>query len=138
MFCYEHTVSGKMDFGEVWLRYADVSRWPEWDLDMESVTLDGSFASGTPGTMFMKGMPPLPFKLDEVEVGISFVSSTVLGDAVVQFGHFIIDEGNGEYTLKHTVTITGGDEAQVQGMGRGITASIPANMENLYRLAKVG
>jgi hypothetical protein len=136
MFQYESTVKGKMDIGKVWALYSDVSRWSEWDSDMQNVVLDGAFAVGTTGTMFMKEMPPLPFRLDEVEKEKAFVNTSTLGDVAVRFGHFITSTESGEYTITHTVTITGSNEAQLQGIGHGIVAGIPAGMENLYRLSR--
>ena len=137
MFQYENAISGKMDIEKVWTLYSDVSRWSEWDSDMQSVTLDGDFVAGAKGTMFMKEMPPLPFTLGEVEKGQTFVSSSRLGEITVQFGHFISRGKNDEYTIKHTVTITGQNDAQLQGIGQGIVAHIPASMEKLFQLVEI-
>lgn len=137
MFQYENTVKGKMDIEKVWNLYSDVSRWSEWDSDMQKVVLEGEFVAGTKGTMFMKEMPPLPFALDDVQNGKAFVNTSVLGEITVTFGHFISMTESGEHVLKHTVTITGTNEAQLQGMGQGIVANIPANMTKLYQLARI-
>ena len=137
MFQYENTIKGKMDIEKVWALYSDVTRWSEWDSDMQSVALEGDFVAGAKGTMFMKEMPPLPFTLDEVEKYKAFVNSSTLGEITVQFGHFISRDENGEYTLKHTVTISGQNEAQLQGLGQGIVANIPLNMEKLFQLTKI-
>ena len=126
-----------MDIEKVWDLYSNVNRWPEWDSDMQNVILEGEFVTGTKGTMFMKEMTPLPFVLDDVQRGKVFTNSSMLGDITVQFGHFISEEGAGEYTLKHTVTITGSNEVQLQGIGQGIVANIPANMTRLSQLAKI-
>jgi hypothetical protein len=135
MFQYENTVRGKMDVEKVWDLYSTVDRWPEWDTDMQKVALEGDFVTGTNGVMFMKEMPPLPFMLDDVQKGKIFVNTSVLGEITATFGHYISAE-SGECTLKHTVTITGANEAQLQAMGQGITANIPANMAKLCQLAK--
>jgi len=137
MFQYENTAKGKVSIGKLWELYSDVRQWPKWDSDMQNVTLEGDFIAGTKGTMFMKEMPPLPFVLDEVKNGEAFVNSSTLGEITVAFGHFITNDGNDEYTLKHTVTITGPNEAQLQGMGQKIVSSIPANMKNLFNLAAI-
>ncbi|MCL2145625.1 MAG: hypothetical protein FWH45_00345 [Methanomassiliicoccaceae archaeon] len=126
-----------MNIEKVWELYANVNKWSEWDSDMQNVVLEGKFVTGTKGTMYIKEMPPLPFVLDEVQNGKVFINSSVLGEIVVQFGHFISEDGNGECTLKHTVTITGPNEAQLQGMGQGIVLNIPGNMERLSQLARM-
>lgn len=138
MFKYENIIRGKMKIEKVWDLYSNVNQWPKWDTEMQSVDLEGKFVPGTKGTMFMKGMPPMPFTLDEVEKGKKFVNSSTFGNITVQFGHFITDEGNNEYTLKHTVVITGPNDEQLQGMGQGIVSNIPDSMEKLFQLSKMG
>jgi hypothetical protein len=137
MFQYENIVKGKMDIGKVWDLYSDVSRWSEWDSDMQKVVLEGKFVAGTIGTMFMKEMPPLPFRLDDVQKDKVFVNTSSLGEITVTFGHYISAEESGECALRHTVTITGENEVQLQGMGQGIVANIPASMTRLYQLAMI-
>ena len=137
MFQFENTIRGKINIEKTWILYSDVNRWPEWDLDMQKVVLEGEFADGVKGTMFMKEMPPFPFILDKVEKGKAFINSSIFGEITVTFGHFISEEKNGEYTLKHTVTIVGPNEAQLQRMGQGIVSNIPANMERLFQLVRM-
>jgi hypothetical protein len=137
MFQYENTIKGKMDIEKVWDLYSKVNRWSEWDLDMQEVVLAGEFAAGTKGTIFMKGMPPLPFVLDKVEKGKVFVNTSLLGEITVTFGHYLAAADNGECILKHTVTITGAHEAKLQEMGQGIIANIPVHMLKLEQLTRV-
>lgn len=137
MFKYENIVRGKMKTDKLWDLYSNVNQWPEWDTEMQSVDLKGEFIPGTVGIMHIKNMPPLPFTLDEIEKEVKFTNSSKLGDITVQFGHFIIDEGNNEYTLKHTVLITGPNDEQLQGIGQGIVSNIPKSMEKLFQLSKV-
>jgi len=137
MFQFENTIRGRMNIEKVWRLYSDVSQWSEWDSDMQKVTLEGEFVTGTSGTMFMKGMPPLPFTLNEVEKNKVFVNSSVLGEITVTFGHYIFEEGDEEYALKHTVTAMGPNEMQLQGIGQGIVANIPFNMERLFHLVRI-
>lgn len=44
----------------IWALYEDVSTWPQWDEQAESVTRDGPFAAGSSGTMTFAGQDPLP------------------------------------------------------------------------------
>lgn len=136
MFYYENEVAGKMDLNMLWGFYSDVNKWPEWDAGMEKVELSGVFEKGTKGVMYMIGMPPLPFTLEEVETEKKFVNSSGMGEIVVQFGHFISKDSKDTYTVKHTVTITGPDDEQIQAMGSGIVAGIPASMKKLHGLVR--
>lgn len=136
MFKYENVVKGKMDIEKLWELYSNVDNWAEWDKSVQKVELKNSFATGTKGTLFMNNVPPLPFVLNEVVKNEKFIDTAVLGDIIVQFGHYIIEEINSEYTLKHTVTITGGNDNQIKGIGQGIVVDIPESMENLYQLSR--
>lgn len=136
MFQYENIVKGKINVEKVWELYSNVNRWSEWDSDMQTVELEGEFVVGANGTMFMKGMPPLPFTLSEVQKDKAFVNSSKLGDITVTFGHFISEDKNGEAILKHTVIIDGEDEAKLQGIGQGIVANISDHMGKLLELVR--
>lgn len=136
MFSYENSIRGGVNITKLWGLYSDVNYWHEWDLDIQKVKLEGEFATGTKGTLFINDLPPLPFTLDEVEQNNKFVVKSVIGEISVQFGHFIIDEGNSEYTIKHTVTITGASEEQLKGMGQSIVANISDSMKKLLQLSK--
>ncbi len=136
MFNYENTITGKMNIEELWDLYSNVNRWHEWDTEMQKIELEGEFTTGTKGTMFMNGMPPLPFILDEVEKNKKFIDTSTLGNITVQFGHFIINEGNDVYTLKHTVTLTGASDEELEGIGKGIVSDLPESMEKLYQLSR--
>ena len=37
MFKYENMVSGNIDIKKLWELYSNVSRWKEWDNDVENV-----------------------------------------------------------------------------------------------------
>ena len=61
MFKYENMVSGNIDIKKLWELYSNVSRWKEWDNDVENVVLHGNFATGSNGIMSMKNGQSLPF-----------------------------------------------------------------------------
>ena len=63
----------------VWAAYCDVANWPRWDSGIASYQPDGSFTTGTSGTLQAVGGPDLPFTLVLVEEGQSFTDRTPLG-----------------------------------------------------------
>ena len=136
MFSYENEIKGKINIEKLWDLYSNVNLWHEWDGDIQNAKLDGEFTTGTKGTIFSNGFPPLAFILDEVERRHKFVNTSTLGDISVVFAHLVTDEGNGEYTIKHSVTITGPNDEQLQGMGKRIVANIPESMNKLLQLSK--
>lgn len=136
MFSYENEIKGKINIEKLWDLYSNVNLWHEWDGDIQNAELDGEFITGTKGIIFSNAFPPLAFILDEVERYHKFVNASTLGDISVVFAHLVTDEGNGEYTIKHSVTIKGPNDEQLQGIGRGIVANIPESMNKLLQLSK--
>ena len=129
MFKYEKTVSGNIDNKKLWELYSDVSRWKEWDIDVENVVLNGTFSSGSTGIMLMKNGQSLPFVIDSVTTEKEFTTSSCLGEITVSFIHVITAT-----TITHTVTIVGGADAQMEGMGKGITANLPDTLNKLLSM----
>lgn len=131
MYQFEHMVKGDIDLKKAWIFYSDVSQWNKWDSDIENVILQGEFTEGSIGVMNMKNGQSLPFVLDSVISESEFVTSSHLGPVTVSFGHIITAK-----TMLHTVTMIGGEEKQLEEMGKGLTAHIPANMETLLSLSQ--
>ncbi len=136
MFTYQHSVTGPLHLEKVWQFYEDVSLWCEWDVEIETVTLNGNFAPHTTGAMRLKNGQQLPFVLDEVTPQKSFSTRSQMGPLVITFGHVVDCLGDGLYTITHTVAITGGDPQQMEGMGKAITAAIPQSMQRLLSLSR--
>ena len=131
MFQYEITVTGNIDSKKLWEFYSDVSRWREWDDDVENVTLDGDFIPGSQGVMTMKNGQALPFVIESVDIEKEFTTVSNLGEIKVSFIHIMTDT-----LMTHTVTISGGPEEQMDGMGKGITANLPGTMDKLFSMVK--
>lgn len=131
MFKYEKTVSGNIDSKKLWELYSDVSRWKEWDTEVENVLLNGEFVQGSNGVMGMKNGQSLPFVIDSVDTEKEFTTISCLGAITVSFFHTIT-----ETSITHIVTIDGGVEAQMDGMGKGITASLPSTMDRLLSMVQ--
>lgn len=72
----------------------------------------------------------LPIELTECTDKKSFTTKSQLGPVTVTFGHLLQEDENG-VTITHTVTIEGGEENQMKGMGKGITADIPNCLQRL-------
>ncbi|MDE7425123.1 MAG: hypothetical protein K2N51_15795 [Lachnospiraceae bacterium] len=130
MFTYEKSMTGKGDIQKIWNLYSDVSNWNVWDKSIKSVKLSGNFCVGTNGLMEMADGQTLPFVLTECIDKKSFTTKSEIGSLIITFGHLLKEDENG-VTITHTVTIDGGDENQMKGMGRGITAGIPDCLQQL-------
>lgn len=131
MFKYEKTISGNIDSKKLWELYSNVSRWKEWDTDVANVVLNGEFVHGSSGVMEMKNGQSLPFVIASVDTEKEFTTNSCLGTITVSFIHIIT-----ETSITHTVTIEGGVDAQMDGMGKGITANLPATIDRLLSMVQ--
>ncbi len=131
MFNFEHSINGDIDLEKAWALYSNVSRWTEWDKELESVTIEEQFVKGSVGIMNMKNGQSLPFVLDSVVPMVEFSTVSNLGAIVVTFKHILTSK-----TIKHTVNIVGDDDKQVEGLGQAITMHIAENMNTLLCLSR--
>lgn len=133
MFTYKKSITGKGDIKKIWDMYSNVDNWRLWDGGVKSVQLSGNFCVGTNGLMEMVDGSTLPFTIIECIKERSFTTESKLDSIVVTFGH-LLEKENGEIMITHTVTIEGGEENQMKGMGRGITAGIPYCLQQLLSI----
>lgn len=71
----------------IWALLSDVTSWRRWNAGIETVALEGPFATGTWFTMKPPGQEPMRSRLLEVRPGEGFVDETQLGELVVRVGH---------------------------------------------------
>jgi hypothetical protein len=103
-FEYTHPTTARPD--AIWLLWSDVAAWPQWDTDLEVVTLDGPFVTGARGTLKPKGMDVFPFVLTRAELDRGYSDETPLDGATLRFDHDLEPTGAG--TLIHQrVTVEG-------------------------------
>lgn len=136
MWSCEHTESTAASPAQVWRHYADPGRWPEWDNDLEWVTVSGPMASGTTGVLKPAGGPRARFVFTEVTEGVGFTDVSRLPLARMAFAHEIEPAGTGS-RLTHRITITG-PLAPLFGrvIGRKAAAGLPGSMRALAALAE--
>ncbi|MFS8102061.1 SRPBCC family protein [Lentzea alba] len=131
-FRYEHSVEGTGSVEVVWELWSDVSRWPEWDPSLESVTFAGPFSVGSRGTLVIKGQGPISFVLTEIEERTSFVDETSVPGALIRFGHLVEELPEGRLRVSYDVVITG---PAAEALGPVVTADLPRALELLVKLA---
>jgi uncharacterized membrane protein len=129
-FEYEHSVETSARAEAVWALWTEVERRSEWDLSVQKLTLDGPFAVGSAGVMYIEGLPPLGYTLTEVEAGVAFTDETAIPGGVVRFAHRLEQVGD-RLRVTYHVEVDGPAE-----MGPGIVEDVPEAMEALVRLAE--
>ena len=90
----------------VWTLWSNPHRWPDWDPDVADVEFAGEFVEGATGTLAPVKGPKSRWRLDTVEPGRRFVTTTRLPGSTVAFDHAIDDVG-GARVITHRITMTG-------------------------------
>ena len=85
MFEAAHTDRTSAAPAAVWALWADASRWPEWNEQLESGELHGELAVGTEATVKFKRGGKMVFRVIEVEPERLFVDEAKLPGC--RFGH---------------------------------------------------
>jgi hypothetical protein len=85
MFEAVHTERSSASPAAVWALWADASRWPEWNEQLESGELDGELAPGTGATVKFKRGGKMRFTVVAVEPERLFIDEAKLPGC--RFGH---------------------------------------------------
>ena len=138
MFYKDCSVVGKVSLEKVWSFYEDVSKWSEWDKNLDKVELQGEFQNGSTGLMFLAipNTPPVIFTLENVIKNERFLSISSLGSVTIKIDHLIAQNTDEEVTITHIVIVEGDNENMVQGIGANLTSNLKECMENILLLSK--
>ena len=136
MWTFEYNHPTTAPANAIWCLWSDVSSWPQWDVDLETVTLDGAFVAGARGTLKPKGMDVFPFVLTRAEPGRGYSDETPLDGAVLRFDHDL--EPNGAGTLiRQRVTVDGpAANEYFEPLAANIILDIPAALARLAQKAE--
>jgi hypothetical protein len=128
--------SNKIRAEDVWELWSDVRTWNTWDEGIEACVLEGSFTSGTKGTLTPKDAPALPFLMIDVNPLESFTDETELPGAKLTFHHFLEHTSEG-LKVTHQVTIDGPAwENYASSFGKGLEHELPHTVAKLVQVAK--
>lgn len=120
-----------------WKLWSDPTTWPEWNPDVQSMTLNGPFAAGTTGTMKTK-QGTRAVQLTEVVPGKSFrLETTVIPLTRFAFECKVSAGPGGKTTISQSIMVGGPLGGVVGGMmGRQIADTFPALLQGLARKAE--
>ena len=121
----------------VWRIWSDAPTWPEWNPDVQSMTLNGPFAAGTTGTMKTK-QGTRQVQLSEVVPGRSFrLETTVIPLTRFAFECQVTAGPAGKTTISQGIRVGGPLGGLVGGMmGKQIADTFPALLRGLARKAE--
>ena len=89
MWTTEHCIETNVGVDAIWRAWADVSRWPEWNADIERVELSGPFATGGNIAMTPRGQDPVHLRVTDVIEGEQFVDEAEVAGTIVRTTHRI-------------------------------------------------
>jgi uncharacterized protein YndB with AHSA1/START domain len=123
----------------VWRVWSDTTTWPDWNPDVQAMTLNGPFAAGTTGTMKTK-QGTRQVQLAEVVPGRSFrLETTVIPLTRFAFECQVASGPAGKTTISQAISVGGPLGGVVGGMmGRQIADTFPALLQGLARKAETG
>jgi len=121
----------------VWKIWSDVTTWPEWNPDVQSMTINGPFAVGSTGTMKTK-QGTRQVELTEVVPGRSFrLETTVIPLTRFAFECQVVAGPDSKTTISQAIRV-GGPLGGLVGamMGAQIANTFPALLQGLARKAE--
>jgi uncharacterized protein YndB with AHSA1/START domain len=134
---FAHTIETSAPPEKIWGAWTDVEHWPQWDTELASAALDGSFALGATGSLKTKRGPVSRFTISELipRVSYSFTTRLPLCELKVR-RRLTRKEGGGAY-FTHEVSFVG-PLSFVFGnlLGRRYREALPTVMENLLKIAE--
>lgn len=134
---FDHTVETTAPPEKIWTAWIAVERWPEWDTELASATLDGSFALGAKGRLKPKRGPMSEFFISELTPGESYTFTTRLPLCELKVRrHLTPKDGAGAF-FTHEVSFDG-PLSFVFGnlLGRRYREALPVVIENLRRISE--
>ena len=106
MFEAVHSERSSATPAAVWALWADASRWPDWNEQLESGELDGELAVGTGATVKFKRGGKMRFTIVTVEPERLFVDEAKLPGCRFGHEHRVEPAGSG-CEITHRLYLTG-------------------------------
>ena len=137
MWSTEHSIETNAAPERIWLLWADVQGWPEWNADIEHVELDGPFAAGSRIVMTPSGQEPIELRIAEAAEPGLFVDEADIGDVIVRTTHGVQRVAGDRSQVSYRMEITG-PQADTLGpqIGPEISGDFPETLAALVERAE--
>ena len=133
---FAHTVETTAPPEKIWAAWTDVKRWPEWDTELASASLEGSFALGAKGKLKPKRGAASDFTIWELMPGESYAFTTRLPLCALKVRRHLTRKDGGAY-FTHEVSFVGPLSTVFANLlGRRYREALPVIMENLRNIAE--
>jgi Polyketide cyclase / dehydrase and lipid transport len=132
----ESSILIKTPASTIYALYADVAHWNTWDPDLQSSSIDGTFANGATGEVVPKGGPKSKVVFSHIVPNTSFHVACKLPLCTMRFEHELQPQSHGTEAT-HRVVFEG-LLAPLFGrlIGSGMRKTLPHAMESLKKAAE--
>jgi hypothetical protein len=125
MWTTEHTIETSATPEAIWRLWADVPGWPQWNADIEQITLEGPFAAGSRIVMTPRDGEPIELRLAEADEPELFIDEADMGEIVVRTTHRVerLDAQHARVTYRMEITGPAADTLGPQNRRRSALIS---------------
>ena len=136
---YGTSVLSTASADRVWAIWSDTSTWGEWNPNVSTMDLQGSFASGSTAVMNTRAGQHHKMRIVDVQPGRSFALETnVIPGTMFRF-NCRIEPADGKSRISQTVEIKGPLGPILRGMlGPGVSKEFGTLLANLAKKAEGG
>lgn len=124
---------------QLWPYYAEVNNWFKWEDDLQKISLEGAFETGTVGEMTLERQPPMTFTLTSVKPNEHFTDETTIpGVGTLYFHHELESQGT-KTLIRHSVefkSATNAENVEDSKFVAGIFSDVPESVLSLMEAAK--
>ena len=134
---FEHTVGTAAPPERIWKLWTDVERWPVWDTELASASLEKDFEPGARGTLKPRRGPASTLVVSDLKPGESYVFTTRLPLCELKVGRRLVCRDDGGTFFTHEVSFVGPLSFLFGSLlGRRYREFLPRVMDNLRRIAE--
>lgn len=132
---FSHTVKTTASADAIWAIWTDVSRWAEWDTELDSARLEGGFYLGATGQLTPKKGPKSNFVISQLADGDSYTFTTQLPFCKLHVVRFLCRHDSGT-SFTHEVSFEGLLSVVFEKLlGKRFQLVLPDVMQNIKRMA---
>jgi hypothetical protein len=132
MWAIEHSTETSLEPEAIWRGWAAVDRWPEWNSDIERISLAGPFAPGSTIAMTPRGQETVELRIAAAVEGELFVDEADVGGTVVRTTHRIDRIGTDRFRVVSRLEADGPAAEQI---GPVVSADFPETIAALVEHA---
>lgn len=137
---FSHTVETSATPEAVWSMWTAVGSWPEWDIELKSAQLEGSFQLGATGQLTPKVGPPSSFVISQLDPKKSYTFTTQLPLCKLKVHRFFQSNRDADEALRftHEVSFSGPLAFLFSAfLGTRFRRALPIAMQEIKRLAEL-